>query len=289
MTVMRRQTTWGWLALGNFFLGGSGAGLYVAAFALSLPLSSRSTSVLHSSTFVSVGLVILGLACVGLEAGKKTRAINVFFNLKTSWMSREALFASVFVLLGLIDIFLSNSFIEILTFVFALGLVVSQGYILLGARAIPAWRNPVTPLLMWSSSVASGTGFYLLISPFSSSFSTPAGLIWEAVSLVSSTLIIISTYYATAPSNSSDLKKAFRGERNRELYALSIALGSVVPLVISLLSGRPFELSVLVVGATGLLLVAGSAFMKYLILLRLSYFLPLIDLGPSSYVFRESK
>ena len=287
--MMRRQSTWGWLALGNFFLGGSGAGLYVAAFALNLFFLSGSTSLLHTSTFVAIFLVILGLACVGLEAGKKTRAINVFFNIKTSWMSREAVFASVFVLLSLFDLFLSNLVIETLAFVFAIGLVVSQGYILLAARAIPAWRNPITPLLMWSSSLASGIGFYLLISFFYTTSSKAFGLALNGVSLVSSVLVVISTYYATSPSNSLQLKKALRSEGNGVLYALSIVIGALIPLAISLLDGHLFEPSILMAAAAGMLLVAGSAFTKYLILLRLSYVLPLIDLGPSSYVFRESK
>src|SRR3970282_2417730 len=86
------QKHWDARAALNFMLGGAGAGLMVAA-AMAYP-DSRAPVIL------SLALVAAGLGSVWLEIGKKLRAINVFFNPFTSWMTRESFVALVLFALG---------------------------------------------------------------------------------------------------------------------------------------------------------------------------------------------
>ena len=81
----RQQYQWDWRAAGNFMGGGAGAGLL-----LFTQLSGVKGIAAIVLVLGGLGLVGLGLFCVWLEIGRPLRAMNVFFNARTSWMSREA-------------------------------------------------------------------------------------------------------------------------------------------------------------------------------------------------------
>ena len=83
-----QQTNWDWRAAGNFMLGGTGAGLMIG---LALVQNQSPYPVI-----LALLLVAGGLGAVWLEIGRKLRAIHVFFNPQTSWMTRES-FAAVLV------------------------------------------------------------------------------------------------------------------------------------------------------------------------------------------------
>ena len=80
--MSRPQRHWDARAALNIMLGGSGAGLMVAALAID-PVSPWPLA-------LALGLVGAGLTAVWLEIGRKARALHVFFNPFTSWMTRES-------------------------------------------------------------------------------------------------------------------------------------------------------------------------------------------------------
>src|SRR4051812_7000373 len=86
-----QQAHWDCRAAGNFICGGAGSGLLV--FSVLSGVRGLTGQLLMLAGLALVGL---GLFSVWLEIGRPLRAANVFFNLRLSWMSREAL-ASVFV------------------------------------------------------------------------------------------------------------------------------------------------------------------------------------------------
>jgi phenylacetyl-CoA:acceptor oxidoreductase subunit 2 len=138
------QRHWDWRAAGNFVFGGAGSGLLVAA-ALVLPLGPARTVSLP----LGLALVGLGLFCVWLEIGRPLRALHVFFNPQTSWMTREA-FAGV-ALFGITTYaFFSPGFLAEVAFgVAALAYCWCQGRILKASKGIPAWREPgIVPFIM---------------------------------------------------------------------------------------------------------------------------------------------
>ena len=127
------QAHWDLRAAGNFILGGTGTGL-LAAMALAAPAAWRWP--------LAIGLVLIaaGLGAVWLEIGRKLRAINVLFNARTSWMTREAYVAVLVFGLGLAALALGRVPLAQAAALAALGFVYCQGRILFGAKGIPAWR-----------------------------------------------------------------------------------------------------------------------------------------------------
>jgi len=115
------QRHWDLRAAANFMLGGTGAGLLIAgAIAAPAPRFAIAAGLL---------LVAAGLGAVWLEIGRKLRALHVFFNPRTSWMTRE-------------------SFAALGVFVF-------------GAAAL-TWRAPKVVPLVLTSALAEGAGAVLL-------------------------------------------------------------------------------------------------------------------------------
>jgi phenylacetyl-CoA:acceptor oxidoreductase 26-kDa subunit len=153
-----QQAHWDWRAAGNFICGGAGASLLI--FTALSPIQGPIALV---ALLAGLGLIGLGLFCVWLEIGRPLRALNVFFNLRQSWMAREAL-VSVFVFaLGLGLAAGVKSWAAPLV-VAALAFVYCQGRILQAAKGIPAWREPLTVPLLVLTGLAEGAGLFLVLT-----------------------------------------------------------------------------------------------------------------------------
>jgi phenylacetyl-CoA:acceptor oxidoreductase subunit 2 len=152
-----QQTQWDWRAAGNFMGGGAGAGLIVFG-----ALAGTATSWLLLLT--GVALVGAGLFCVLLEIGRPLRALRVFVNPRSSWMSREAIVATLLMpaalaaAMGLPGTRWLAGALE-LTFVYC------QSRILCGATGIPAWREPLVVPLIVLTGLTEGAGLALLLQP----------------------------------------------------------------------------------------------------------------------------
>jgi len=138
------QQHWDWRAAANFVFGGTGSGLILAA-ALVLPLGpARAVS-------LPLGLVLvgLGLTCVWLEIGRPWRALHVFINARTSWMTREAYAGVVLYGVTIAAFFQPGDWMEIALGFFALLFAWCQAMILKASKGIPAWREPrVVPFIL---------------------------------------------------------------------------------------------------------------------------------------------
>jgi phenylacetyl-CoA:acceptor oxidoreductase 26-kDa subunit len=145
------QWHWDARAALNFILGGSGAGLIVAA-AFVQPASPWP---------VGAGMLLIaaGLTAVWLETGRKLRALHVLFNPFTSWMTREAFAALVLFPLAL-GAFLTLKLLPVAA-VAALVFLWCQGRILRASRGIPAWRAPQIVPLVLTTGLAEGAGLCL--------------------------------------------------------------------------------------------------------------------------------
>jgi phenylacetyl-CoA:acceptor oxidoreductase subunit 2 len=147
--MSRLQASWDARAAANFMLGGAGSGLLIFSFLLESP----------HSVALALALIAAGLGAVWLEIGRKLRALHVFFNPFTSWMTRES-FAAVLVFgFGISSFFVA----------WALPLAAISGGIFLycqarilrAAKGIPAWRAPeVVPLILFTG-LAEGAGLGL--------------------------------------------------------------------------------------------------------------------------------
>lgn len=150
--MIRPQAHWDLRAALNFTLGGAGAGLMIAAAFLP---GSNTLPIL-----VSLALVAGGLGAVWLEIGRKLRALHVFFNPFTSWMTRESFAALLLFPLGL-------GAALTLQFTWAPALAAGaflwcQARILRAAKGIPAWRAAQIVPLVVTTGLAEGFGLALL-------------------------------------------------------------------------------------------------------------------------------
>ena len=150
----RQQRHWDARAALNFMLGGSGAGLMVAA-AFVKPASPWMAG-------LALALVAAGLFAVWMEIGRKLRALHVLFNPFTSWMTREAFVALLFFPLGLGVIFEPRALPAAALAAFAF--LYCQARILRAAKGIPAWRAPEVVPLIVATGLAEGAGLAALFS-----------------------------------------------------------------------------------------------------------------------------
>ncbi|MEX2240666.1 MAG: hypothetical protein WD775_08230 [Burkholderiales bacterium] len=162
------QKHWDARAALNFMLGGAGGGLMVAA-AMAYP-DSRVPVVL------SLALVAAGLGAVWLEIGRKLRAINVFFNPFTSWMTRESFAALLLFALGAAALW--RPMLLPAAAAAALAFVYCQGRILRASAGIPAWRAPQVTLLIVSTALAEGAGLALFFT------TAPLAVGWFGLALI---------------------------------------------------------------------------------------------------------
>ncbi len=141
------QQHWDWRAAANFMLGGTGGGLVAAAALLEEPGAPLALG-------AGLALVAAGLGAVWLEIGRKLRALHVFFNPFTSWMTRESFAAVVLFALGLAALATGSRWLGAAAAAAALAFIFCQGRILYASKGIPAWRiREVVPLI-----VATGVG-----------------------------------------------------------------------------------------------------------------------------------
>jgi phenylacetyl-CoA:acceptor oxidoreductase 26-kDa subunit len=150
--MSRLQENWDARAALNFMLGGTGAGLMLAA-----ALFLRETAWPAAAALL---LVAAGLGAVWLEIGRKLRALHVFFNPFASWMSRESFAAVLLFGLGGIGAF-EPAFLPAAALA-ALAFLYCQARILRAAKGIPAWRAPEVVPLVVSTGLAEGFGLALL-------------------------------------------------------------------------------------------------------------------------------
>ena len=154
--IGKLQTMWDARAAMNFMLGGTGAGLLVSA--ILLPEKADYAIV------PSLVLIAAGLGAVWLEIGRKLRAVHVFFNPFTSWMTREAFAAVLLFALSLLSFFFENQILLYAAALAALAFLYCQARILFGAKGIPTWRAPEVVPLSVTTGLAEGLGLALLFS-----------------------------------------------------------------------------------------------------------------------------
>ena len=151
MSVPQRH--WDTRAATNFVFGGAGSGLLVA--------SALLPSVPPLAVALALMLIAVGLAAVWLEIGRKRRALHVFFNPFTSWMTRESLAALLVFLLAAAYLFSGWSATLYGAGAAAAAFLYCQARILRAARGIPAWRAPEVVPLIVCTGLAEGFGLAL--------------------------------------------------------------------------------------------------------------------------------
>lgn len=257
-----QQTQWDWRAAGNFICGGAGGGLIMLA-----AVSGVRGNALGALLLGGLALVGAGLLCVWLEIGRPLRALHVFFNPRTSWMSREAFVAALLMPVVLVAA-AGLPGAHWLAALLALAFVYCQGRILRAAKGIPAWREPLIVPLVVLTGLAEGGGLWLLLMPeLAAQQPLLLGLVGVLLLARAAVWLVYRQRLATqaAPRALAALERA----------GLWLRLGgTVVPLVlIALVAGGligaapplPFVLM------AGVLASATGAWLKYTLIVRAGF------------------
>ncbi|HEX8012085.1 MAG TPA: DmsC/YnfH family molybdoenzyme membrane anchor subunit [Casimicrobiaceae bacterium] len=259
-----QQTHWDARAATNFVAGGAGSGLVVFA---TVEAAARGAQPIPALLLAGLALIGLGLACVWLEIGRPWRALNVFINLRRSWMSREALSAAALFGAGGAALLGIGGFAWVAA-ALALVFVYCQARMLRAARGIPAWRESVLTPFMVVTGLAEGAGLLVLALPL-------VALRAPATALAFGTLVLVRMFCwlayrrrfarVLAPAAAATLERAGR--------ALALA-GTLVPLAavaLAVAGALPEFAAAALLAVAGLLAASAGAHVKVVLITRAGF------------------
>jgi DMSO reductase anchor subunit len=257
----RPQRLWGRPAVANFAAGGLGAGVYLAAAVVADFEPSPSLTL---ASWLGPVLVLAGFLAVAAEAGRPGRGPRVLARIATSWMSRELWLGGAFVGLAAGEFLFPSGGQRLLAALAAAAFALAQGFILRGARAIPAWDTPLMPPLFLVSALVSGTGLLTLGEILTGGAPSPARLF--ALMALSLGAAILWLAYLTWHGDEAS-ETATRALREGRTAAQVVAGGYVLPLVLAALGLAIPETARVAAGLAGALMVAGQVRAKALLIL----------------------
>jgi phenylacetyl-CoA:acceptor oxidoreductase subunit 2 len=151
------QRYWDWRAAANFVGGGTGSGLLIVAALASGAFGTRAWT-----AYAGTALVAAGLGLVWLEIGRPWRFLHVFFNARTSWMTREAMAALPLVALGVAAALTRAPALAWAAAALGAVFLYCQARILQASKGIPAWRVPEIVPLILATGLTEGAGAFLV-------------------------------------------------------------------------------------------------------------------------------
>jgi phenylacetyl-CoA:acceptor oxidoreductase 26-kDa subunit len=254
----RQQRNWDARAAANFICGGAGGGLlFVTA------LASLRGEDLRPPVVVALALIGAGLLAVWLEIGRPWRALNVYLNAATSWMTREAMVAPLLFASGAAAVMFNLPAAFWVAGLLGLAYVYCQARMLQANKGIPAWRHASCAGMIVVTGLAEGTGLLCagaLYWPGLASFGVLLAALL-AVRLLAWRKYLASLRSAGVPVGTS---KAFDAIDVRFVW-----FGNVVPAVLGV-AGSVAGLALLAVLA-GVLAAAAGGWFKYTLVRRAAF------------------
>jgi phenylacetyl-CoA:acceptor oxidoreductase subunit 2 len=259
-----QQSQWDWRAAGNFIGGGAGSGLIVFT-----ALAGTKGALAAALLLAGLALIGLGLSCVWLELGRPLRALHVFFNARTSWMTREAIVATALLPVGLAAAAGVYSGIDGLVWLpaaLALVFVYCQGRMLRAARGITAWREPLTVPLLLSTSLAEGAGVFFVALLWHG----PAG---AAIAVLFGVLVLARAAVLLAYRQRLSGRIAPRANRALDRAGRALLIGgTALPLALLLAAAWTGGTTAVALGAlAGLAAALAGAHLKFTLVTRAGY------------------
>jgi phenylacetyl-CoA:acceptor oxidoreductase 26-kDa subunit len=257
-----QQAHWDWRAAGNFICGGAGGGL--VTFTVLSGIAGVAAKLL---LLAGLGLVGLGLLCVWLEIGRPLRALHVFINPRTSWMSREALVSLLLFGLGL-GLLIGVDALAAPTVVATLAFMYCQACIVRAARGIPAWREPLTVPLLITTGLAEGAGLFWLATAWQAPRGPLLAVLFGALVLARWLLWRAWRRRIAASAAPRALAVIDRSGQSLQRFGGAVALALIVLPATGLLTGG---WAALLLAAAGALVAATGVLFKYTLITRASF------------------
>ncbi len=160
---VKPQKEWGWLVITYLFLGGAGAGLFLASLYMGHPWAEG----------LGLLLLLVGTLFLLLDLGRPERFWRAFFRARTSWISRGCYFITALTVLGGLDLLLQASgteggvagLVKVGAAIAAVAVMVYTGFVLSPSPAIPFWNSTFFPVIFFAYSLLAGIDFLILASP----------------------------------------------------------------------------------------------------------------------------
>jgi len=274
-----RQSSYNWLVAVDLFLGGTGAGVFLAGFALER--LDMMVSLAKVSEVLAPILVVVGSVFLLLHAGSgfKTKIYLLFLRPRTSWMSRGAWILAILVVTAFLYVLTGgNALFGWVAVVFALLAAVYPGFLLAENKPIPFWRSPVLPPLFLFSGLSTGVACLLVLAPFLSGAHdatvamTLRALSLSGVFLIVSQLIMLWGYLGTSSTQGSSFSESVHLAKGPLFFVGVLGIGLILPsvlLIVAVINGKSVGLGVI----AGILLLIGGMLLR-LFILRSGVYLP---------------
>jgi formate-dependent nitrite reductase membrane component NrfD len=232
---VKPQREWGWLVITYLFLGGAGAGLFLASLYIAHPWAQA----------LGLLLLLVGTLFLMLDLGRPERFWRAFFRARSSWISRGCFFITLLLVLGALHVWIELTsgdagalswLIQAGAAAAAVAVMIYTGFVLAPSPAIPFWNSTFFPIIFFAYSLLAGIDFLILASPL---LPAPAidvahleriqfGLVVACLLLVMSHLSIMST---SAVAARRSIQLLTRGRWAVLFMGGVIGVGLIVPLL----------------------------------------------------------
>jgi phenylacetyl-CoA:acceptor oxidoreductase 26-kDa subunit len=254
----RRQTNWDARAAANFICGGAGGGLL-----LSTALASAHGEDLRPLVVLALALVGAGLVAVWLEIGRPLRALNVYLNAATSWMTREAMTAPFLFATGAAAVLFNWPAAFWIAGLLGLVYVYCQARMLHANKGVPAWRNASCVGMIVTTGLAEGAGLLCV-----------GALYWPGLASFGVLLAaLLAVRFLAWRRYLASLRGAgFPVGTSKVLNAVDVPfvwLGHAAPAVLGVAAG--FDGLPVVAALAGVLAAAAGGWLKYILVCRAAF------------------
>lgn len=277
------ESAWGWLIVVYLFLAGAGAGAFLAAVACDLLAPDWSKALARAGSLAAGPLVAIGTACLvlDLEAGlwQPWRQIYLIANL-SSMITWGVIILSAFIPVA----FLYAAALNELTFVgriakkyvwhleivgsfLALATAGYTGVLIAVVNGVPFWNTPLMPVLFLASALSTGLSIAMIGAAILdintirtlSNFALGHVIFLSIEGAVLMLFIFMSMTRSVEAAASANMLVS--GVLSPYFWALVVALGIVIPLILSVFEYREYGHmpKYLVVGADLCILIGGMS------------------------------
>ncbi len=268
---VKPQKEWGWLVITYLFLGGAGAGLFLASLYIGHPWAEG----------LGLLLLLVGTLFLLLDLGRPERFWRAFFRARTSWISRGCYFITALTLLGGLDLLLQVSggnagavwLVKAGAAIAAVAVMVYTGFVLSPSPAIPFWNSTFFPVIFFAYSLLAGIDFLILASPV---LPPPAidlarlekvqfGLVVLCLLMVMSHLSVMSS---SALAARKSIQLLTRGKWGMLFLGGVIGVGLVLPLLLAwpVLWQPSFQTMFAITALLALLRLFGDYLFRFLVI-----------------------
>jgi len=266
--MKHKETTWGWMLAVDFFFAGMGGAMIVATGISYLFFGDALTSLIGN--FAGPVFVAVGAGFLILELGRPFQAWRVFMNPKAiltfgAWNMTLAIGCGfILASFGIESLpwagwSWAQSILAVLCVLFGLVVATYPGVLLARHKGRPFWTGPGIVSLFLLSSLVTGLAAHDLANIIAANASKFNGLL---AGLLALQIVLWALYIYVKSTGSTDreaiaVQRWLRGDLAAVFWVFLLGLGSLVPLVLFLLSSNSTA------ALASILVLFGGAWMRW--------------------------